>query len=102
MFDSCFVMQYLVPFLVLQSRKLVVLPLLSSWCLLAVLVFCGSFSWCRGLVCSNGVARKLKRLITPNGDYRNKQCFSSITVLFKMGTSLKGKNLLPVGANSFF
>ena len=27
--------------------------------------------------------------------------FSSIASLFKMGTSLKGKNLLPEGANSF-
>ena len=38
---------------------------------------------------------------TSKGDYWIKQCFSSIAFLFKMGTSLKGKNLLPEGANSF-
>ena len=30
-----------------------------------------------------------------------KQLFSSIASLFKLGTSLKGKNLLPEGVNSF-
>ena len=50
----------------------------------------------------NGVARTLKKLCTSNGDYWIKQWYSSITSLFKMGTSLKEKNLLPLlGANSF-
>ena len=49
---------------------------------------------------SNGVARALKKLHTSKGDYWIKQWFSSIASLFKMGTSLKGKNLLPEGANS--
>ena len=49
----------------------------------------------------NGVARTLKKLRTSNGDYWINQWFSSIASLFKMGTSLKGKNLLPGGANSF-
>ena len=48
-----------------------------------------------------GVARTLKKLCTSKGDYWIKQWFSSIAPLFKMGTSLKGKNLLPEGANSF-
>ena len=47
-----------------------------------------------------GVARTLKRLRTSKGDYWIKQWFSSIASLFKMGTSLRGKNLLPEGANS--
>ena len=34
-------------------------------------------------------------------DYCIKQWFSTITSLLKMGTSLKGKTLLPEGANSF-
>ena len=38
---------------------------------------------------------------TSKGDYCIKQCFSTITSLFNMGTALKGKNLLPEGANSF-
>ena len=49
----------------------------------------------------NGVARPLKKLRTSMGDYCIKQLFSTITSLFEMGTSLKGKNLLPEGANSF-
>ena len=49
----------------------------------------------------NGVARMLKKLRTSKGDYCIKQRFSAITSLFKMGTSLKGKNLLPEGANSY-
>ena len=49
----------------------------------------------------NGVARTLKRLRTSTGDYWIKQGFSLISPLFKMGTSLEGKNLLPEGANSF-
>ena len=49
----------------------------------------------------NGVARTLKNLRIPKGDYWIKQWFSSIASLFKMGTSLKGKNLLPEAANSF-
>ena len=42
----------------------------------------------------NGVARTLKRLRTSKGDYWIKQRFSSMVPLFKIGTSLKGKNLL--------
>ena len=48
----------------------------------------------------NGVAM-LQKLRTSKGDYRIKLCLSSIASLFKMGTSLKGKNLLPKGANYF-
>ena len=48
-----------------------------------------------------GVARTLKKVRTSKGDYWIKQWFSSIAPLFKMGTSLNGKNLLPEGANSF-
>ena len=40
-----------------------------------------------------GVARTLKKLRTSKLDYWIKQLFSSIASLFKMGTSLKGKNL---------
>ena len=47
----------------------------------------------------NGVARTLKKLRTSKGAYWIKQPFSSIASLFKMRTSLKGKNLLPDGAN---
>ena len=47
------------------------------------------------------VALTLKKLRTSKGDYCIKQRFSTITSLCKMGTSLKGKNLLPEGANSF-
>ena len=50
---------------------------------------------------SNGKARKLKKLSTSKGEYCIKQGFSTITSLFKMGTSLKGKNLLPEGVNYF-
>ena len=49
----------------------------------------------------NGVARTLKKLWTYKGDYCIKQWFSTITSLFKRGTSLKGKNLLREGVNSF-
>ena len=49
----------------------------------------------------NGVARKLKKLRTSKGVYWIKQWFSPIVSLFKMETSLKEKNLLPEGANSF-
>ena len=49
----------------------------------------------------NGVDRTLKKLRTPKGNYWIKQWFSSMASLFKMGTSLRGKNLLPEGANSF-
>ena len=49
----------------------------------------------------NGVARTLKKVHISKGDYWIKQLFSSIMFLFKMGTSLKGKNLPPEGANSF-
>ena len=53
-------------------------------------------------MCKNVIiARKLKKLRTSKGDYLVKQWFSSIAPLFKSGTSLKGKNLLPEGANSF-
>ena len=50
---------------------------------------------------TNSVARILKKLHTSKGDYWIKQWFSSIAPLFKMGTFLKGKNLIPEGANSF-
>ena len=50
---------------------------------------------------NNGVARTLKTIRTSKGDYWHKQRFSSIASLFKIGTSLKGKNLLLEGANSF-
>ena len=50
---------------------------------------------------ANGVARTLKKLSTSKGDNWIKQWFSSIAPLYKMGTSVKGKNLLPEGANSF-
>ena len=46
------------------------------------------------LAIKNGVARTLKKLRTSKGD-----CWIK---LFKMGTSLKGKNSLPEGANFFF
>ena len=49
----------------------------------------------------NGVARTLKKLLTSKGDYWINQKFSSIVSLYKRGTSLKGKNLLPEGVNSF-
>ena len=52
---------------------------------------------CRGY---NGVARTLKKLHTSKGDSWIKQRFTSIAPLFKIGTSLKGKNLLQEGANS--
>ena len=48
----------------------------------------------------NGVVRTLTKLRTSNGDYCIKQWFSSIVPFFKIETSLKGKNLLPEGANS--
>ena len=50
---------------------------------------------------NNDVARTRKKLRTSKGDYPIKQRFSSLVSLFKMGTPLKGKNLLPGGANSF-
>ena len=43
----------------------------------------------------NGVARMLKKLRTSKRDCLIKQWISSIASLFKMGTFLKGKNLLP-------
>ena len=49
---------------------------------------------------SNGIAKMLNKLHTSKGDYWIKQWFSSIGSLFKMGTSLKGKNLLPEGAKN--
>ena len=42
-----------------------------------------------------------EKLDTSRGGYWNKQWLSSIASLFKLGTSLKGKNLLPKGAKSF-
>ena len=54
-----------------------------------------------GRMMCNVVARTLKKLRTSKGDYWIKHRFSSVVSLFKMGTSLKGKNLLPEGANSF-
>ena len=49
----------------------------------------------------NGVARTLIKLRTSKGDYWIKQWFSLSATLFKMEMSLKGKNLLLEGANSF-
>ena len=46
-------------------------------------------------------SQNAEKICTSKGDYWIKQRFSSITSLFKLGTSLKGKNLLPEGANSF-
>ena len=42
-----------------------------------------------------------KKIRTSKGDYWIKQWVSSIAYLIKMETSLKGKNLLSEGANSF-
>ena len=53
------------------------------------------------LFTNNGIARMLKKLLTSKGDYWIKQWLSSIASLFKMGTSVKGKNWLPEGANSY-
>ena len=50
---------------------------------------------------NNGVARTLKKIRTSKGDYCINQWFVTITSLFEMGTSLKGKNSLPEEANSF-
>ena len=49
----------------------------------------------------NVVARTLKQICTPKVDYWIKQWFSSIASIFKMGTSIKEKNVLLEGANSF-
>ena len=40
----------------------------------------------------------MKKLRTSKGDYCIKRLLSTITSLFKMGTSLKGKNSLPLFA----
>ena len=63
-------------------------------------VFCVLSSVYRGLVCGNDVARMLKMLPTSKIDFWIKQCFSSIAPLFKMRTSLKGKNA-PRGSEFF-
>ena len=63
---------------------------------------CPTFSSSLGeYISKSGVARTFKKLGTSKGDHSIKQCFSTITSLFEIGTSLKGKNLLPEGANSF-
>ena len=49
----------------------------------------------------NGVARTLKKLDTSKRDYCIKQGLSKIVFLFKMGTFLKGNNLLPEGTKFF-
>ena len=51
----------------------------------------------------NGVVITLKKLRTSRGDYCNGTSSDSLQLrpFFQMGTSLKGKNLLPEGANSF-
>ena len=46
-------------------------------------------------------SKNTKNVTHIKGAYWIKQWFSSIAPLFKMGASLKGKNLLPEGANSF-
>ena len=63
----------------------------------------GDTQWTMGLkrYDGSGVARTPKKLRTSNGDYWIKRWFSSIAPLFEMGTSIRGKNLLPEGANSF-
>ena len=48
------------------------------------------------------VARALKYLRKSKGDLSNEQWFSSIAPLFKMGTSITGKNLLPLSGGQFF
>ena len=55
-------------------------------------VLCVSSLWCIGLQWRSRNAEKLR---TSKGDYLINQWFSSIAFLFKMGTSLKGNNLLP-------
>ena len=50
---------------------------------------------------SQWCSQNAKKLRTSKGDYWNKQWFSLTAILFKIGTSLQGKNLLPEGANSF-
>ena len=46
-------------------------------------------------------SQNAEKIRTSKGDYCIKQWFSTITSLFKMGTSLKEKNFLPEGVNSF-
>ena len=43
-------------------------------------------------------SQNAKKLRTSKGDYLIKQCFSSIASLFKLGTSLEGKNSLLCGS----
>ena len=74
--------------------------LIITSCHMIIMNFCLHITGGDQTVHTNGVARTLKKLRTPKGDYWIKQRFSSIGSLFKMGTSLKGKNLLPEGANS--
>ena len=45
-------------------------------------------------------ARRLKYVLTSKGGYLNKQWFSSVVSLFKMGTTLKGKISLQLTFNS--
>ena len=63
----------------------------------------GDTQWTMGLkrYDGSGVTRTPRKLRTSNGDSWIKQWFSSIASLFEMGTSIKGKNLLPEGAKSF-
>ena len=49
------------------------------------------------IIIFNDEARTLKKIRTSKGDYWVKQWFPSTVSLFKTGTSLKGKNLLPEG-----
>ena len=49
----------------------------------------------------NGVAKTMKKLRKSKGDYQIKHCFSSIVSLFKVGTSLKGKEFAPRGSEFF-
>ena len=60
-------------------------------------VFCGAVIG----ILSNGVDRTLKKLHTSKGDYSIKAVVLFNCNHFKVGTTLKGKNLLPEGANSF-
>ena len=51
-FGPCFVVQYLVSFLILQSQRELVALLLLPFDAMLLLVFCVSSSRCSGLVCS--------------------------------------------------
>ena len=71
--------------------------LILSWnAKLVVACWILEFEQLRSFGYHNGIVRTLKKLRTSKGDHWIKQWFSSIASLFKMGTSLKGQNLLPL------